>query len=304
MCYHWVTPAVEKGASASDVAKEIVDPTKYESRHFPLTSLGYGAAGSFEKACNFAHCLCLESGETDLLHKLRHQIRGVTSDQGVESAIAEVGLAVSPVCSVAEWAEGVREAAARDPNEEQLNSGWMLPLSLYMPDHLHIMFGCLERSVFGSEDWADLEKALKTIANFLRNKSVRMRYVARCVQSRQDRQAIECYIGKHTDWKWEYLHQFLHKLRPALRVMLLTFKAHDVLSDAPAVGAAEPELDEFAKMHSLNAKLVHEVELALKVPHLAAKLEVLRAVSLRCDLQAVSCRSSRLPASCSAGAVC
>lgn len=67
-----------------------LDADKHFGRRFlPTTTLGYGGANLLGKACNTQHAAALESGTWAKFCKMRNEVRVWSSDQGVDSAIAD-----------------------------------------------------------------------------------------------------------------------------------------------------------------------------------------------------------------------
>ena len=90
-----------KGKSHQEVL-QLQLQTCYCSRHLQLTILGLGAAGLLQKSSNLIHVLRLEAGDWKQFTRLRSQVRGFCSDQGVEAGICDVAAALSDNCNMQE----------------------------------------------------------------------------------------------------------------------------------------------------------------------------------------------------------
>ena len=245
----------------------------FESRHMPISTIGYGEGTVAQTSKNTSNGLMLESGTLELWEKRRLETRGATADQGVESGLSECGDVVSLERRQAQVEERLLELK-EDPsvvNDPRYSLLFMFPLMLYFPDHCHMIFGALATAAVAEELWGVLKDACQTCASFLRNGSLKQRYIRTCnVTGRQKTLMLRNAFGP-VDFKWEYLHLFLVRFLPLLPVLLTTFDAARILRG----------LDE--KGTKVTTKLVEEVAEVLAIPDLECKLEVLRAVSYAAD---------------------
>eukprot|EP00975_Prorocentrum_lima_P033680 7068568-Prorocentrum_lima.AAC.1 len=65
------------------------------------------------------------------------EIRGVTSDQGTEAGIAELGGAVADAVDAEQWSQLVAEFKSGQP-DAPLGSCFLMPFALFIQDHLHM----------------------------------------------------------------------------------------------------------------------------------------------------------------------
>ena len=213
-----------------------------------LTTIGYGNAGVAEKGANFTHKLLLESGTFDKFETVRHEGVGFTSDQGSsESGVTDVGCRISCAADITKWGAMVKQILEGklklDPSEADCH--FLLPNALYMPDHCHMIFGALEigTKLCCKQFWSTMTEDLNALGLFLGNTALKMRFIATCLVSVVDIAVLNKHIGAHTDWKWEYLHQFLHSLSPVLVILLNTF-----------------DFDKVKKGRSSTCKLANEID--------------------------------------------
>ena len=109
-----------------------------------------------------------------------------------------------------------------DPSDP--SGTYLLPNALYVPDSLHMVFGALEVGVkTAGRYWETLEPDMKSISQFLGDASLKLRWSATCSLTRIEKALVAGYVGKHADWKWEYLHKYLGNLRPILPILMRTF---------------------------------------------------------------------------------
>ena len=136
----------------------------FESRLFPLSTLGVGAAGLVKKGINVANVYVMESESLDKFHEVRCEIRGFTSDQGTERKLPEVPVAILSAC--------------RDAYEPSDPMSYMYPRCLAMPGHLHILFNALEEAVKSLSISAKFLERLRSLQSFLSNRQLRQRFQA------------------------------------------------------------------------------------------------------------------------------
>ena len=248
----------------------------YQSRHLPLSTLGLGAAGEVNKGCNLCHAILLESGSWPMLCKYRSQVRGYCSDQGVEAALADAGMALSSQCDMASW-DAMLDSAKRG-QLQTVPDAYLLPLAIFVPDHLHMVFGALEAAAKGLQDWSGMEAKLKALSKFLSKLSYRNCFVALCVADPCEKAVLNRYIGEVTDWKWEYVALFLFRVREVLPILQRRF---DIKKFAEDVDNAEG-----GSTVKLEASVLEDIKSALADPLLTIKCEVLRSVAFAVDRQA------------------
>ena len=70
---------------------------------------------------------------------------------------------MSQEAALRRWEETLATLARRGPDEPlpaELVESFLFPLILHLPDHLHMLFGALERVVSKHEVWGKLQPAL------------------------------------------------------------------------------------------------------------------------------------------------
>ena len=137
----------------------------FESRHMPISTVAYGGGTVWGKSLNTCTSLMLESGSEELWDKRRMETRGLTSDQGVESDIADAPniIGFSPNgggCN--RPMELLRDNPDR-VNDTPENSLFMFPLLMYMPDHCHMIFGALSAGLDHDPEWSNLRAACQSL---------------------------------------------------------------------------------------------------------------------------------------------
>lgn len=125
----------------------------FSTRHLPLTALGYGRSAVADKAAATTHVLLLESGGQSLFNKLRCEVRGWSSDRGVERHVVD-GPCLNPA-QLSLWEEKVEELGRKTfaLNDASGCMLYMFPYAIYMPDMLHQLFGALEEAIVKNEEW-------------------------------------------------------------------------------------------------------------------------------------------------------
>ena len=206
----------------------------YDSRHLPLSTLGLFAAGEIHKGVNLTHALLLESGSSLRFDSLRTSIYGYCSDQGVEAATADAGNALAS-WAASGWDQRPWDQAldaARAGTLHEVPNSYLLPSAIYVPDHLHIVFGALERSVKDTGTWKSMGTQLHTLNNLFRKRSLLDRIVRTCITDPAERRICSARVGDLTDWKWEYTARFLLDIRDHLPILQRRFDRVKVMSGA------------------------------------------------------------------------
>ena len=70
---------------------------------------------------------------------------------------------------------------------------------------------------------ADFTQKLRSVEDFMSDKSLRKAFQAHCLTSMSDKDAFTHYNTVHIDWKWEFLRKALSKLVPLIRTLSDTF---------------------------------------------------------------------------------
>ena len=162
------------------------------------------------------------------------------------------------------------DRAAIDPET------YLFPLYLYVPDHLHCVFGALEHGTKQLQEWRAMESHLRALSHFLNNRANRDRFIATCIDNPVERAALASYhVGEVTDWKWEYMSGFLFRLRDVLGILVRRFQRAKFEKHADS-----------GEANRMNNRVIDDVCAAIADPQLATKCEVLRCVSFAVDRQA------------------
>lgn len=86
-----------------------------------------------------------------------------------------------------------------------MESTYLYPHALKMPGHLHMLFDALECSVKALPVYEQYIKHLRSMQNFLADKSMRARFRAICMPHHPQSSLFEHYGAVHIDWRWEML---------------------------------------------------------------------------------------------------
>lgn len=253
--------------------------SKHESRQLPLSTLGLGAAGEIHKGMSLSHSLVLESGSSAGFEKYRYEVKGYCSDQGTEAALADSGCALSPACDLSEWGRALHEA--KHSGVALVPGSYLLPMCLFIPDHLHVIFGALENAAKSTVGWTAIEGHIRSIARCLRNQSFKDRLIATCVDNPEERRVLQRHTQDLTDWKWEYTGQFLTNIRDTIPILLDRF---DLRRFELGCG------DRLSKVEGALAKDLAE---ALAQPNLFFLCDAMRSICRVCDQQATRLEGCR-----------
>ena len=150
------------------------------------------------------HSIVLETGSAESFERYRYQVRGFCSDQGVEALLCDAGLPMSPTCDNLHAWDDCLEAGRRG-ELPSVPHAYLFPLCLFIPDHLHMLFGAWEYAVKTCAGWEAMEEKLRAISSFLRNEQYRLRFVQTCLGTPEEKALFSSYQPSITDWKWEYL---------------------------------------------------------------------------------------------------
>ena len=254
----------------------------YCSTHLPLSTLGLGAAGEVHKGVNLCHAIVLQTGTADAFHKYRSEVRGYCSDQGTEAAIANMGCALAAgAVDLGDWSAALK--AAREGKLSTYPASFLLPRTLFIPDHLHIVFGCLEGAVKSIPAWGDLDTKLRAIHRLLRNDSHKTRFVATCLSLDVEKRALARHVGGLVDWKWEYMSVFLLSIRDILPILVARFDRAKFCNTLSGEG----------DMNKVDPGFLKDLSDALADPLLIPRCDVLRCVAFACDRQATTLEGCR-----------
>ena len=217
MCARIVSLLWPRGMEYNDLVGFDFGGGKSE-RHLPIGSIGKGAEDLTYKTAAIVHKLHLETGTTAQFDRLRRSVFGFTSDQGVESSIADAPAILSEWADESSWIELMAKLRCRNARFDELAGSFLFPFCLGVADHCHMVFGALEHVCEASQQWLVLEQDLRALSALLRDNGLKMRYVETCVQERADKTLLMRWVGKQVSWKWEYLHRFLSRVSPLIPI--------------------------------------------------------------------------------------
>jgi hypothetical protein len=236
-----------------------------QQRILPLSTLGLGASGAEHKAWNIHHMLMMESGSRIL--QRRFEFRCICSDQGAEAAIADT--ANIDTGALADLLRRLETGELRSHELDAAEVGYLFPWAVYMPDHCHMIFGGLKEACSGTDQWPPLEGALRDMATFLNRRILKDRFIDVCLPANV-RVMFKAQAFGYVDWKWEYMHKFLDRVRPLLPLLIQYF-------DADAIPRAN------AKDSAKDIKVLHKCRDALRLPNLIGLVEVAYVITASCD---------------------
>ena len=219
----------------------------FKSQTNMLSTLGRGHGGLLKKAFNIASQHRLIS-ETEAEYKrMNEQVFGILSDMGTEKGVADVST-MEPIMGAGE-------------NTYKIGYGMQYPNALYMPEHLHIIYNCLQNSVEKMPENKSWIKKLRSVERFLADKSLRRLFIAKTQDART--QLFQSYSRVDVDWRWETLQKALDQLIPLWEPLMELYDPKKLMSGAD--GKSE-------------AGLLHDVDAALKTPMFLEISELVRAL--------------------------
>ena len=171
----------------------------FQSRICPLSTLGLGHAGAVSKLLNCAGLYLMESESNKQFHSIRNEVRGYTSDQGVEKDCGEGTVKVIPMFH---------------DFESNSRQSFMFPQCLVVPGHLHILYNALREAIEKLPIAKEFLANLAVVQDFLSDKELRLKFVAECLRESSDAALFKHYHVVHIDWRWEFLSKALDKLVP------------------------------------------------------------------------------------------
>ena len=127
---------------------------------------------------------------------------------------------------------------------------------------------------------------LRRVSPCFKRRGDKQRFIATCLEDEEEKDILRRHVGDFTDWKWEYMGQFLHGARDELLVLQRRFDVDKYPSGH--VGGVGEEKD--SKVGNL---FVTELAEMLAVPNLAAKAKVLRVICFAADRSATRLEGCR-----------
>lgn len=246
---------------------------RLETHSLPVAVLGWGQSGAEQKFAKLVHSAILENGVSGM-SSWRESTRGFLSDQGVERMLADMP---NLLC---ENTEQLR-AKLRQLQTGGLTFGdrhtvadYFWPSALGVHGHAHMIFGALEEAVTSLAQWPVLDKSIRLLTRFLKERGLRERFVAICMVNAtpQERAVLANWEGKRFDWRWENLAKTLAQVCRVLPVVSRFFSVR-LLSESTDLGTFFKDLDD-------AMKFTHDVAAGGdRAPVLAVSLEILLAVS-------------------------
>ena len=154
---------------------------RVDRRYFPLATLPYGEFSVYEKACRVQHWVRMESGDVkEDFDQCRHEVRECGTDQGTEKGINNIANVHVP--SVLEAIRRVQGGVAVAHEPDTASVGFLFPFSLWLGDHLHMIFGTLEEAVGSLDNWSgEFETMLQDFSEFMNNGPLRRRFSMHCL---------------------------------------------------------------------------------------------------------------------------
>jgi hypothetical protein len=173
----------------------------FQSRLMPLSTYGRGHGTWISKHLQILRINTMESSsDAHFLGRCR-QVRGIVSDQGVERNIS-LGTTMLPT-------QGPTDSLA-------------YPLATWWPEHLHIIYNCLQRVCSNLPFYNTYLRSLRTLETFLNDKGLRDLFRVTCLGG-ADSDMFKSHQRVHIDWRWEFLSISLESLLPRISIMAKYF---------------------------------------------------------------------------------
>ena len=162
----------------------------FETRVMPLSTVGAGCASTTKKSVNVASMYLNESQDEEAFDKKRKQVRGGTTDQGVEAHILDATINIIP-----------RFCGRYSPTSIL---SFLFPYALFIPGHLHLLYTALEEACKQLAIAETFFKALQSICRFLGGVDLRREFQISCADDACRSKFNHC-PRHHIDWRWEFL---------------------------------------------------------------------------------------------------
>lgn len=236
----------------------------YESRSLPATCLGRGKATLIHKVHNATHSQMLECGSSELFDKVRHEVRSITSDTGVERMLADAPYLRDPL-ALGSVLQRLSEGAEFSESTE----GFLYPACLFIPGHLHLVYNSLQAAVEKEPAWGEMLRLLRGVNSFLKDLSLRQRCRMTCFRNAPPPHSnvLATYKSSDLDWKWEFLTRLLEQVVEIMPVLQLYWDLPTMLKGA-----------------SITAACLQVTDSALRSPGFLAKARILLKFSKAVDL--------------------
>lgn len=144
-------------------------------------------------------------------------------------------------------------------------SGNMWPNAWDVPGHLHMVFNALKKGVQAMRQWPEIEKAFRSIANFLGKRGLRRRFVAKCCVNLGPQTALFKYwSGGNFSWRWEKLYVFLVQLVMRLPVLISRYDSGAMA----AAGRQAVQVDGEIQDDEETKSILGSMQIALQVTSL------------------------------------
>lgn len=168
----------------------------FHERRLPVTVLGYGNAAIGRKLSRMLHVMKMESGTTATFDEWTFGVRHICTDKEAERLLEQC----PNVAARAGRSEGVLKdiqagalTFADDP------ASFLFPHAVSQPRHLHILYNPLSRSVKVLDLWGEFEGNLQDITALLGDKSLRHRFIAKCVPPKHE-SLFKPWPARHCCW--------------------------------------------------------------------------------------------------------
>jgi hypothetical protein len=242
-------------------------------------SMGYGRTALPDKVDTFGKQLRNDSNDTvEMFNKYRREVEGVGTDQSTEQAISDSPNLLGDLDRIREDINKVLREDCEMGSPEVADTR-LLPNSVSTTDALHVMFKGLEYALKKNEPWAECEKGLTHIANFLRDRLLRWRFRAACCDSPETSAKFVYWQAAKIDWEYEFLERVLDPLTEVIGDLIrcydtrkMTAATRNVAYNGEEGAGNESRKDEVKK-------LVKATGVALELPLLPIKCEAFRIVA-------------------------
>ncbi|CAK0828340.1 unnamed protein product, partial [Prorocentrum cordatum] len=210
--------------------------SKMQSRTCRLSTIGRGHGAAIFKSVSLATLHKCECSSIEDYNKLRSEVYGICTDQGVESAVVDI--------------DTLEPKGDRCENYSD-NRARMYPNALGMPESLHIMFNALQHAVEKLPCHKTFISDLRNIENFLADRSLRRLFVNTCLDDSL-KSKFDHYSTVHISWRWEVLAKALTELIPRF----------SILKDRFDLGKMKTSPERQVKTH-----VIDDAYASLQVPH-------------------------------------
>ena len=164
-----------------------------------------------------------ESNEpTVLFDKARNSYFGTCTDQSTEQGIVDAPNIAGGLAAIDRDLNRIlRQDVAMGSAE--VRDSRLLPRGVSMTDALHIVFGGFEAVLKRLDVWRVTELAVRDIANFLRDRTLRWRFRAKCLFDRDTSEMFRNWSAEQIDWEFEFLERVLDPLTEVIEPFIAAY---------------------------------------------------------------------------------